>query len=91
MAVTQYWTSLLNPNAPWQTASGTALTAVPTFTFAGTGNPAPSATAIMNWTVTSITNTTPGVTYTGAYAVWQGGVTVATPAANTSLSFTQRI
>ena len=28
MAVTQYWTSLLNPNAPWQTASGTALTAV---------------------------------------------------------------
>jgi hypothetical protein len=77
--------------AMWPAYYGTAVTAVPTFTFAGTSNPAPSATAIMNWTVTSITNTTPGVTYTGAYAVWQGGVTVATPAANTSVSFTQRI
>jgi hypothetical protein len=77
--------------AMWPAYYGTALTAVPTFTYGGTSNPAPTATAIMNWTVTSITNTTPGVTYTGAYAVWQGGVTVATPAANTSVSFTQRI
>jgi hypothetical protein len=77
--------------AMWPASYGTALTAVPTFTYGGTSNPAPTATAIMNFTVTSITNTTPGVTYTGAYAVWQGGVTVATPAANTSLSFTQRI
>jgi hypothetical protein len=77
--------------AMWPAYYGTAVTAVPTFTYAGTSNPAPTATAIMNWTVTSITNTTPGVTYTGAYAVWQGGVTVATPATNTSVSFTQRI
>jgi hypothetical protein len=45
----------------------------------------------MNFTITSITNTTAGVGYTGAYALFQGGVTVATPAANTSVSFTQRI
>jgi hypothetical protein len=77
--------------AMWPASYGTANTAVITFTYGGTSNPAPTATAIMNFTVTSITNTTPGVTYTGAYAVWQGGVTVATPAANTSLSFTQRI
>jgi hypothetical protein len=77
--------------AMWPASYGTAVTAVPTFTYGGTANPAPTATAIMNFTVTSITNTTPGVTYTGAYAVWAGGVTVATPAANTSLSFTQRI
>jgi len=77
--------------AMWPAYYGTAVTAVPTFTFGGTSNPAPSATAIMNWTVTSITNTTPGAGYTNAFAVWAGGVTVATPATNTSLSFTQRI
>jgi hypothetical protein len=77
--------------AMWPAYYGTALTAAPTFTYGGTSNPAPTAVSIMNWTVTSITNTTPGVTYTNAFAVWQGGVLVATPAANTSVSFTQRI
>jgi hypothetical protein len=77
--------------AMWPAYYGTALTAVPTFTYGGTSNPAPTATAIMNFTITSITNTTAGVGYTGAYALFQGGVTVATPAANTSVSFTQRI
>lgn len=62
---------------------GTALAAVPTFTFGGTSNPAPSATAIMNWTVTAITNTTPGVTYVTAGAVFVGGI-VAGAAANTN-------
>jgi len=66
----------------WPTFYGTAQSAVITFTFAGSANPAPSATAIMNFTVTSITNTTPGVGYTNAYAVWQGGMVVATPALN---------
>jgi hypothetical protein len=77
--------------AMWPAYYGTAVTTPPTFTYGGTSNPAPTAVAIMNFTVTSITNTTPGVTYTNAYAVWQGGVLVATPAANTSVSFTQRI
>ncbi len=31
-AVTQYWTSLLNPNAPWQTASGPVLSTAATAT-----------------------------------------------------------
>lgn len=78
--------------AMWPASYGTAVTAVPTFTFGGTGAPgSAAATAIMNFTVTSITNTTPGSGYTAAYALFQGGVTVASPAANTSLSFTQRI
>lgn len=78
--------------AMWPASYGTAVTAVPTFTFGGTGAPSSAAaTAIMNFTVTSVTNTTPGVGYTAAYALFQGGVTVASPAANTSLSFTQRI
>lgn len=52
--------------------NGTALSAVPTFTFSPASTTA--ATAIMDWSVTSITNTTPGVGYTNAYAVWQGGI-----------------
>lgn len=66
--------------------TGTALTAVPTFTFGGSSNPAPSATAIMNFTITSITNTTPGVGYTNAFALFQGGI-VAGSAANTNPFF----
>jgi hypothetical protein len=69
--------------AMWPAYGGTALTAVPTFTYGGTSNPAPTATAIMNFTITSITNTTPGVGYTAAYAVVQGGVVSGT-AANTN-------
>jgi len=67
----------------WPAYYGTALTAVPTFTYGGSSNPAPTATAIMNFSITSITNTTPGVGYTAAYAVFQGGV-VAGTAANTN-------
>jgi len=77
--------------AMWPYYSGTAVTAAPTFTYGGTSNPAPTAVSIMDWTITSITNTTPGVTYTNAFAVLQGGVLVATPAANTSTSYTQKI
>jgi hypothetical protein len=69
--------------AMWPAWYGTPQTAVVTFTFGGSSNPAPTATAIMNFSVTSITNTTPGVGYTNAYAVWQGGV-VAGAAANTN-------
>jgi hypothetical protein len=59
--------------AMWPAYYGTPQTAVTTFTF----NPASTvaATAIMNFSVTSITNTTPGVGYTTAYAVFQGGMT----------------
>jgi len=60
---------------------GTALTAVPTFTWSPASSTA--ATAIMNFSVTSITNTTPGSGYTAAYGVWQGGFVVAS-AANTN-------
>lgn len=66
----------------WPTFYGTGLTAVPTFTFGGSANPAPSATAIMNFSITSITNTTPGVGYTNAYAVMQGGIVAGTAANN---------
>jgi len=45
----------------------------------------------MNFTITGFTNTTPGVGYTAAYAVWSGGITVATPAANTAIRYTQVI
>jgi hypothetical protein len=77
--------------AMWPYYTGTALAAAPTFTYGGTSNPAPTATPIMNWTITSITNTTPGSGYTNAFGVVQGGVLVATPAANTSTSYTQKI
>ena len=69
--------------AMWPAYYGTPQTSAITFTFAGTSNPAPSATAIMNFSVTSITNTTPGVGYTAAYGVWQGGI-VSGSAANTN-------
>lgn len=64
--------------ALWPVFPGTAQTSVPSFTFAGTSNPAPSATAIMNFTLTSITNTTAGSGYTSAYALFQGGITSGT-------------
>ena len=66
--------------AMWPAYPGTAQTSVPSFTYGGTTNPAPTATAIMNFTVTAITNTTPGVGYTAAYGVWQGGMTQGSPA-----------
>jgi hypothetical protein len=67
--------------AMWPTYYGTAVTAVPTFTYAGTANPAPTATAIMNWSVTSITNTTPGAGYgNNLGAVWSGGIVAGTAA-----------
>src|SRR5256885_1852938 len=58
--------------AIWPSFYGTAVTAVPTFTFSPASTTA--VTAIMNFTVTGITNTTPGVGYTNAYALWQGGM-----------------
>jgi hypothetical protein len=69
--------------AMWPAYYGTALTSAPTFTFGGSSSPGPSAAAIMNWSITSITNTTPGVGYTNAYALLQGGM-VAGSAANTN-------
>jgi len=68
--------------AMWPAYYGTALTAVPTFTFSPASTTA--ATAVMNFSITSITNTTAGVGYTNAYAVWQGGVVSATAATNVS-------
>ncbi|HEX8782750.1 MAG TPA: hypothetical protein VF764_05230, partial [Steroidobacteraceae bacterium] len=67
--------------AMWPSYNGTAVSAVPTFTFSPASTTA--VTAIMNWSVTSITNTTPGVGYTNAFAVWSGGI-VAGAAANTN-------
>jgi hypothetical protein len=69
--------------ALWPSFLGTALSAVPTFTFSPASTTA--ATAIMNWSVTSITNTTPGVGYTNAYAVWQGGVVSGSAANNNAI------
>ena len=53
---------------------GTAVTAVPTFTYGGSSNPAPTATAIMNFTITSFTQSTPGVGYVAAGGAFQGGI-----------------
>jgi hypothetical protein len=61
--------------ALWPLFPGTAQTSVPSFTFGGTSNPGPTATAIMNFTVTSFSAGTAGVGYTNAYGVWQGGIT----------------
>ena len=60
---------------------GTALTAVPTFTFSPASTLA--ATPIMNFTVTGFTQTTTGAGYVGAGGVFQGGI-VAGTAANTN-------
>lgn len=58
------------------TFPGTAQTSVPSFTFGGTSNPAPTATVIMNFSLTSITNTTPGAGYgNNITAVFAGGIT----------------
>lgn len=62
---------------------GLAVTAVPTFTYGGTSNPAPTATAIMNFTITSFATGTAGVGYVGAGGVISGGI-VAGTAANTN-------
>jgi hypothetical protein len=69
--------------AMWPTFPGTALTAVPTFAYGGTSNPAPTATAIMNFTITSFTTGTAGVGYVGAGGIVFGGI-VAGSAANTN-------
>jgi hypothetical protein len=75
--------------AMWPAYYGTPLTAVPTFTFSPASTTA--ATAIMNFSITGITNTTPGVGYTNAFAVWQGGVAAGTPATNVSQRYAQCI
>src|SRR5208337_1775583 len=75
--------------AMWPNTYGPAVTAVPTFTFSPASTTA--ATAIMNFSVTSITNTTPGSGYTAAYSVWVGGVVVATSATNVSTRYAQII
>jgi hypothetical protein len=71
--------------AMWPAYYGTPQTSVITFSYGGTSNPGPTATAIMNFSVTSITNSTPGAGYTNAYAVWIGGTLGSgTIAANTN-------
>jgi hypothetical protein len=67
----------------WPAYYGTGLTAVPTFTFGGSSNPAPSVTAIMNFSITSFTAGTPGVGYVAAGGAFQGGI-VGGAAANTN-------
>jgi len=62
----------------WPAYYGTPLTAVPTFTYGGTSNPAPTATAIMNFSVTGFTGGGSGSSYTGA--VFNGGIVSGTPA-----------
>ena len=64
--------------AMYPSYNGTPVAAVPTFTFSPASTTA--VTAIMNWSVTSITNTTPGVGYTNAFATWQGGIVAGTAA-----------
>lgn len=75
--------------AMWPAYYGTPLTAVPTFTFSPASTTA--VTAIMNFSITGITNTTPGVGYTNAYALFQGGIAAGTPAANVSQRYAQAI
>lgn len=60
--------------------TGTGLTAVPTFTFSPASSIA--ATAIMNFTVTGFTQTTPGVGYVTAGGAFFGGVVSGTAANN---------
>ena len=76
--------------AMWPVFPGTAQTSVPTFTFGGTSNPAPSVTAIMNFVVTGFTQTQAGVTYTAAGAAFAGGV-VSGSAANTNPAYDKGI
>jgi len=76
------WTSsnYTDPNAGaltalWPASYGSALTAVPTFTFAGTNIPtSAAATALMDFTITSITTGTAGVGYgtTPGAVIFQG-------------------
>lgn len=62
--------------ALWPLFPGTAQTSVPSFTFGGTSNPGPTATAIMNFTITSFATGTAGVGYgTTPGGVLFGGVT----------------
>jgi len=70
--------------AMWPAYYGTPLTAVPTFTFSPASTTA--VTAIMNFSVTSFTQSTAGAGYVAAGGAWQGGV-VAGAAANTNPMF----
>lgn len=60
--------------------TGAGLTAAPTFTFSPASSIA--ATAIMNWTITSFTQSTPGVGYVAAGGQFQGGIVSGTAANN---------
>ena len=77
--------------ALWPASYGAPQTSVVTITFSATSGSSAAATLIMNFSVTSITNTTAGVAYVGAAAFWQGGITVATPASNTAIRYSQVI
>lgn len=63
----------------WPAYYGVAVTAVPTFTYGGTSNPAPTVTAIMNFTVTGFTQGTAGVGYIAAGGAFSGGIVSGTP------------
>ena len=63
----------------WPAYYGVAVTAVPTFTYGGSSNPAPTVTAIMNFTVTGFTQGTAGVGYVGAGGAFSGGIVSGTP------------
>jgi hypothetical protein len=74
----------------WPYYFGTPLTAVPTFTYGGSSNPAPTATAIMNFTITGVAGT-PGAGYgTTPGGVINGGI-VAGAAANTNPMYDKQL
>jgi hypothetical protein len=65
----------------WPAFYGTGLTAVPTFTFGGTSNPAPTVTAIMNFTLGGAVTGTAGAGYgTTPGGVINGGIVAGTAA-----------
>lgn len=74
--------------AMWPLFYGTAQTAPITFVFSPASTIA--ATAIMNFTITGFTNTTPGVGYVGAGGTISGGI-VQGAAANTNPAFDKNI
>lgn len=66
----------------WPTFYGTAQTSVPTFTYGGSASPGPTATAIMNFTITAFGGSG-GVGYgTTPGGIIFGGVVAGTPANN---------
>jgi hypothetical protein len=93
----QYWTSLLNPNAPWQTASGTALATAATATISpeGAGGTGDDPQILTWWQGLVIRVTARGVYTSSAtatnltFALWaaasgtaaSGGVSLATTGA----------